>query len=359
MAYLLKVGFSPTQAADSFAISMGGATYYRNRVNKYLKEGKSQSDAESQAFIDFREVSEETQQSARPDRVSQQQTSSAGRFILAFQNAPMQFQRIIKKSTLDLANGRGDYKANISRIIYYGTIQNLIFSGMQNALFALAFDDEDEHKLLDEELAKKKENDDKRIARIGNSMVDTILRGSGISGAVISTVKNVIMKFYEEREKGPRMDKAKILIQAANLSPQVGSKLAKLNKALNTYMYEKDAIPLMSKLDTKNPIYSIGAPIIEATLNIPLDRLLTKTNNLKEALDSSNASWQRIGTALGWSAWSLGIDTRDEVKDVIKEGKEKGLIKGESKAKPCLGVKSSGMPCGNTTTSGNFCYLHD
>ena len=359
MAYLLKIGFSPTQAADSFAISMGGATYYRNRVNKYLKEGKSQGDAESQAFIDFREVSEETQQSARPDRVSQQQTSSAGRFILAFQNAPMQFQRIIKKSTLDLANGRGDYKANISRIIYYGTIQNLIFSGMQNALFALAFDDEDEHKLLDEELAKKKENDDKRIARIGNSMVDTILRGSGISGAVISTVKNVIMKFYEEREKGPRMDKAKILIQAANLSPQVGSKLAKLNKALNTYMYEKDAIPLMSKLDTKNPIYSIGAPIIEATLNIPLDRLLTKTNNLKEALDSSNASWQRVGTALGWSAWSLGIDTRDEVKDVIKEGKEKGLIKGKSKAKPCLGVKSNGMPCGNTTTSGNFCYLHD
>tara|TARA_R110001592_G_scaffold156209_2_gene386511 strand:+ start:23612 stop:32341 length:8730 start_codon:yes stop_codon:yes gene_type:complete len=359
MAYLLKIGFSPTQAADSFAISMGGATYYRNRVNKYLKEGKSQGDAESQAFIDFREVSEETQQSARPDRVSQQQTSSAGRFILAFQNAPMQFQRIIKKSTLDLASGRGDYKANISRIIYYGAVQNLIFSGMQNALFALAFDDEDEHKLLDKDLAKKKKNDDKRIARIGNSMVDTILRGSGIAGAVISTVKNVIMKFYEEKEKGPRMDKSKILIQAASLSPQVGSKLSKLNKALNTYMYEKDAIPLMSKLNTKNPIYSIGAPIIEATLNIPLDRLLTKTNNLKEALDSSNASWQRVGTALGWSAWSLGIDTRDEVKDVIKEGKEKGLIKGKSKAKPCLGVKSSGMPCGNTTTSGSFCYLHD
>ncbi len=359
MAYLLKIGFSPTQAADSFAIAMGGSTFYRNRVNKYLKEGKSQSQAESQAFIDFREVTEETQQSARPDRVSQQQTSSAGRFILAFQNAPMQFQRIIKKSMLDLAKGRGDYKANISRIIYYGAVQNLIFSAMQNALFALAFDDEDEHKLLDKDLAKKKENDDKRIARIGNSMVDTILRGSGISGAVISTVKNVIMKFYEEKEKGARIDKAKILIQAASLSPQVGSKLSKLNKALNTYMYEKDAIPLMSKLDTKNPIYSIGAPVVEAALNIPLDRLLTKTNNLKEALDSSNASWQRVGTALGWSAWSLGIDTRDEVKDVIKEGKEKGLIKGKGKAKPCLGVKSDGMPCGNTTTSGNFCYLHD
>ena len=39
--YLLKLGFLPTQIADSFAISAGGATMYRNRVNTYLKQGMS------------------------------------------------------------------------------------------------------------------------------------------------------------------------------------------------------------------------------------------------------------------------------------------------------------------------------
>ena len=37
--WLLTKGFLPTQIADSFAISSGGATFYRNRVNSYLKKG--------------------------------------------------------------------------------------------------------------------------------------------------------------------------------------------------------------------------------------------------------------------------------------------------------------------------------
>ena len=38
LSYLLKIGFTPTQLADSFAIASGGATFYRNRANSYLKE---------------------------------------------------------------------------------------------------------------------------------------------------------------------------------------------------------------------------------------------------------------------------------------------------------------------------------
>ena len=33
IARLLQLGFTPTQIADSFAISSGGATFYRNRIN--------------------------------------------------------------------------------------------------------------------------------------------------------------------------------------------------------------------------------------------------------------------------------------------------------------------------------------
>jgi hypothetical protein len=39
LAWLLQKGFLPTQIMDSFAISAGGATFYRNRINKYIKEG--------------------------------------------------------------------------------------------------------------------------------------------------------------------------------------------------------------------------------------------------------------------------------------------------------------------------------
>jgi hypothetical protein len=54
-AALIKLGFTPTQFADSTAIATGGASFYRNRVNKYIKEGKSKKEAEDQAFIDFQE----------------------------------------------------------------------------------------------------------------------------------------------------------------------------------------------------------------------------------------------------------------------------------------------------------------
>ena len=117
----------PTQIADSFAIASGGATFYRNRVNSLLKEGMSKKDAETQAFQDFREISEESQQSSRPDRISAQQAGPLGRIILAFANTPAQYARLIQKAASDLKNGRGDAKTNVSKILYYGMIQNDTF----------------------------------------------------------------------------------------------------------------------------------------------------------------------------------------------------------------------------------------
>ena len=104
LQYLLKIGFTPTQIADSFAIASGGSTYYRNRINTYIKAGDTQVEAERKAMLDFQEIAEETQQSARPDRISQQQASNLGRIILAFANTPMQYNRLIKKAAGDLIN---------------------------------------------------------------------------------------------------------------------------------------------------------------------------------------------------------------------------------------------------------------
>ena len=137
--YLLQKGFTPTQIADSFAIAFGGASFYRNRFNKYKKEGMSDKQAHEQAMLDFQEVAEETQQSSREDLVSQQQAGPLGRIVLAFQNVTMQMGRLTKKAMSDLRHGRGDWKTNVSKILYYGMVQNVLFSALQTALLFYLF----------------------------------------------------------------------------------------------------------------------------------------------------------------------------------------------------------------------------
>ena len=59
-----------------------------------MKEGMDQAQAEEKAFQDFRENAEESQQSSRPDKISQQQAGPLGRLILAFANTPAQYARL-------------------------------------------------------------------------------------------------------------------------------------------------------------------------------------------------------------------------------------------------------------------------
>jgi hypothetical protein len=327
LSWLLKKGFLPTQMADSFAIATGGATFYRNRVNTYTKQGMDQKAAEEKAFEDFSRVSEESQQSADPSMISEQQASVLGRLILSFQNTPMQYTRLMKRSAQDLLNGRGDAKTHVSKIIYYGAIQNFIFSALQNALFATipGFSGEDEE---DEETKKQREAQNKHI-RIANNMVDTVLRGSGIYGAIGATLKNTLVKFYQNEGKDPfAKDNADILLEAVNLSPPIGSKLRKLNNALKTREFEKDVIEERGWEITRDgrvnlsPSYRVLGSTAEAVLNIPLERTIAEISALTEMTDSRNSTMERIALALGWRTWDIGV--RNEEHDQIKvEAKER------------------------------------
>ena len=93
LAWILKQGYIPTKIADSFAIASGGATYYRNRIKMYEKQGLDAKTAEKKAWEDFQSIAERTQQSSRADLLSKQQTSLVGRFILPFANTLMQMNR--------------------------------------------------------------------------------------------------------------------------------------------------------------------------------------------------------------------------------------------------------------------------
>jgi hypothetical protein len=285
---ILKLGFLPTQIADSFAIASGGATFYRNRVKSYVKQGVPQKEAEAKAFQDFREISEESQQSSRPDRISKQQAGPLGRIILAFANTPAQYARLMQKAASDLRNGRGDNKTNISKIVYYGVVQNVIFNALQQALFAMAFDDEEP----DEE--KKKE----KYTGIVNGMADSLLRGLGFHGAAISTLKNVIMKLAD----GAKAQDA--AIEMLDISPPISSKIGKLRSAGRTWDWNKDEI-IEKGWSLDNPAWLASGQVISAATNIPLDRGIRKLQNLKDASDAENEEWMRVANALGWAKWEL------------------------------------------------------
>jgi len=332
ISYLLKIGFTPTQIADSFAIAAGGASFYRNRVNTYIKKGMSKAEAEAAAFQDFSKVSDEAQQSGDPALVSQQQRSTAGRLILAFQNTPMQYTRLMKKAGQDIINGRGDFKTNFSKIIYYGAVQNLIFNALQNALFALipGFDDDE---IEDEKLEL---NQSQKQARILNGMMDSIIRGSGIYGAVATTIKNTYLKYLQQEKKGYNADHAYTLIEAANISPPIGSKFRKIYSAIQTKKFDKDVInkhPWDVTINGKynpSPNYEIIGSLSSAILNLPLDRALIEAKGIAEALDSRNTTMQRLALALGWRTWGVGVENEefDEIKAEAKEKrKEEGIIK--------------------------------
>jgi len=344
LARLLKLGFTPTQIADSMAIASGGATFYRNRVNTYLKQGMDQAAAEKQAFLDFSKISDETQQSSDPALVSQIQRSVLGRIVFAFQNTPMQMTRLMKKDALDLINGRGDWKVKVARIAYYGAIQNAIFSSLQSALFALipGFDDEDDEDLSEEELIKKNTREEGKIARALNSMLDTLLRGSGVYGAILAASKNVIKEYNKQEKKGFLGDHSYTILSLFDISPPIGSKARKINTAIKTRTFEKDAIAERGWAVTAEgrlnlgPNWSVLGNVISATTNVPLDRVVAELTSVSEAFNAKNTAWQRVALGAGWKTWDVGVknEVNEKIKEAAKERrKEEGVIKAKETRK--------------------------
>ena len=384
----LKLGFLPTQIGDNIAIATGGAAFYRNRVNKYIKDGMGQKEAEAAAFDDFQNITQSTQQSARPDMTSQQQASWMGKIVLNFLNTPSQYNRIIKKAGSDIINRRitppnttqkQSDASNMSRILYYGAAQNLIFYSLQTALFAVMFGDDDEDN---EAFLKKKE-------RVISGTVDTILRGSGIYGVAVSTLKNMLIKFLEQREKGYNKDESAVLVEALNFSPVVGIKARRIVNAEKTLNYNPGVIAEMETFDAENPMWSAVTNYTQSITGAPVNKVYQKVTNLRNAADNEYTALQRALFLSGYTTWSLNLgDTKKmvEIKEQVKEkkkliSKEKQKIKKEEKKKLdaaknkaiieenkkkskkdgiCSAVSKGGSRCKTKVVEGDsFCTVHE
>tara|TARA_R100001224_G_scaffold71718_1_gene43689 strand:- start:379 stop:2445 length:2067 start_codon:yes stop_codon:yes gene_type:complete len=294
VSYIIEKGYIPTKFADSFAIATGGATFYRNRINDLIKnEGLSESAAEKQAMQEFRKTSEISQQSSDPSRISQQQSTDLGRIILQFVNTPMQYARIQKRAVQDLANRRGDDKTNISKIAYYGVMQNLMFNALQQGLFALGFG------------AFGEEEENKKIIDVANGGIDSLLRGIGFAGVTVQTLKNLGIDIFR-RSKKDRPEYGDAWMKLLDFSPAIKSKVSKLRQAAYPFDSKKRRQEVFDKgFSLDNPAYESLAKVITAATNVPIDRLFSKVNNIKGALDEENETWQSIAMVMGWPGWQI------------------------------------------------------
>ena len=321
--YLLKKGFLLTQGADSFAIATGGATFFRNRINTYKKQGMTESEAKKKAFLDFRKITEETQQSSRADMISMQQASGLGRTVLAFANTPSQYARLMDKAAKDLMAGRGSKKENLSKIVYYGFVQNLMFNALQNGLFSMLWDDDS----TEEKAEANEERSNLKKTRIINGMTDSILRGTGVMGAALATVKNMTLKAYaESQKKRPRF--SSVGVEMLSISPPLSSKVKKVISAGNAFDYDMKTIKHRG-FGLDNPAYLAGGQVVSAFTNVPLDRAFKKYNNVTAAWREDTETLQDLALMTGYSEWELGIDDPKEAEEELifaQQSKDKAKL---------------------------------
>lgn len=421
---MIKLGFLPTQIFDGLAIASGGASFYRNRVNTYLKEGMEQKAAEELAWKEFSEISDKAQQSSDQMLTSAEQSGGWGRVILAFANTPAQYTRIMKKAALDIANGRGDIKTNLSKIAYYGFLQNMIFSVLQTALVTaygvFADDDEEErHEKYRKAIydtvfaearelrkgstkpknsimvAKEKANEavdeynrgvakklSEKEDRVVNGMADSILRGLGVRGAVIASLKNTLLEILaqsdnrgalkeaeketnidiseiyqqvlsgslslEEAETAERQLKkalleidpgkplyntTKILLAAASISPPLSAKARDFNKILTVNRYNKDIIEAKG-WSYDSPRWMQAGLLLKVATNLPGDYIPKKIEIIKQITQGDGTTSQKAMLGLGWSPYDLGLhDLEFERIEQNAKAKKKDANADRAKAK--------------------------
>jgi len=207
---------------------------------------------------------------------------------------------------LDLINRRGDTKTNVSKVIWYLGVQNAVFYASQQALFSIMFDSPE----TDDEEKREKQ----RYFNLVNGMADSVIRGSGVYGALISTSKNLIIEILKEDTKEENVIKA-----LSAISPPINKKVRQAFSISKKFIYQQELKKMKELgLDSKNPAILAGAEALSFSINLPADRALKKLNNLRTAFEEETEWWQSVALALGWSPYDVNIDEFEKEESRIK-----------------------------------------
>ena len=192
-----------------------------------------------------------------------------------------------------------------------------------------------------------------------NTVADSFLRGMGIQGAVVNSLRLAVQEFFKQDAKKYNADYSEIAEKLLNVSPTVGSKFSKLDAAGNTYKYNKKVIK-EEGLTLNGPLLEATTQVIESTTNAPLNRYYKKGNNIQNALDDNYYNWQRVLSALGWSVWGLGPGKPDEERQLksgrylTKEGLRREQVKKSINQKNAKQKKSNKDPFRGSRTMDYF-----
>ena len=191
---------------------------------------------------------------------------------------------------------------------------------MQKALFALAFAGEDED-----------EKEIEKYSKVAEGMLDSLLRGQGLTGNAVMAIKNVAVDIAKRSGKpSPRFQDA--VWKAATISPPLNNKVTKGRGAGYSLGYVTPENIFEPTLD--NPALSAGANIISATTNVPLDRALRKAQNIEAAMSDEAEWWQKTALLMGWPSWELGIENEKDKIEKNVRGTTRGANTRTSIRKP-------------------------
>ena len=276
---ILSKGFIATSLVDSVAIAWGGAAF--------VKAEKGDREAAIKKWV---ELSEEAQQSSRPDRTSHWQRQNFSKFILAFANTPQQYFRLSQKAYREIKQGK-NVRKNLSKIAYYTAIQNMIFSSLQaasGALFGWGDSDDDEEE----------------IALI-SSMTSSVLRGMGIYGAVIDTAKNVIVEAARQNSKA-RPDHINSLLKVATISPPFNTKISDLRRIGRSWNWDDD------------PFATTLAYGPKVTYNLPTDWVYKKYNAVTALSQEQFTAGQKLMILAGWPEYKFEKSKEEQEEEKLK-----------------------------------------
>ena len=156
-------------------------------------------------------------------------------------------------------------------------------------------------------------------------MADSILRGIGVSGVIVSVLKNAALTFVrEDKKKNPNYEK--VVDDLLRISPPIASKVSKIKSASRSYKWDKKEMREKG-FSLDNPAYLAGANVISAGSNLPLDRVIKKMDHIRAASNSELETYKRIFLLGGWSEWDLGIKKPKKQKDKEKKKQTKSKSK--------------------------------
>ena len=115
-------------------------------------------------------------------------------------------------------------------------------------------------------------------------MISGFLRGTGLTGAVLSTVYLAAKNYQFETEKGYGADYGNTINQLLSISPPLSTKTRSVYSALKSRKYYLTTKKGQRELETKqgffeDPLMRSNIKMLSSLTNAPLSRIQTKIEN--------------------------------------------------------------------------------